>query len=240
MSTNTSGTLFLIPSALASGSEQAVTAPQVIEILRHVRCFFVENVRSARRFISALKAGVDIGSLEFYEWHKKSDFHSLDAPLKKLLAGTDFGIISEAGLPAVADPGAQIVAWAHRHGIAVRPLVGASSIFLTLMASGMNGQSFCFHGYLPIDKVQRSRKIKEIEQAARQGSAQIFMETPYRNNALLEAVLKQVQGDLHLCIGVNLTSTDEWVVTRSIKEWKQSMPDLHKKPAIFILGHLLR
>ncbi|GIV39555.1 MAG: S-adenosylmethionine-dependent methyltransferase [Thermonema sp.] len=236
MGTNTSGTLFLIPSALASGSEQAVTTPQVIEVLRHVRYFFVENVRSARRFISALKIGVDIGALEFYEWHKKSDFHSLDAPLKKLLAGTDFGVISEAGLPAVADPGAQIVAWAHRHGVVVRPLTGASSIFLTLMGSGLNGQAFCFHGYLPIDKGARARKLKEIEQAARQGAAQIFMETPYRNNALLEAVVKQVQPDLHLCIGVSLTSPDEWIFTQPVKSWKQNLPDLHKKPAIFILG----
>jgi 16S rRNA (cytidine1402-2'-O)-methyltransferase len=238
MSTNTSGTLFLIPSALASGSEQAVTTPQVVEVLRRVRCFFVENERSARRFISALKIGVDIGALELYEWHKRSDFQSLDAPLKKLLSGTDFGIISEAGLPAVADPGAQIVAWAHRHGVAVRPLTGASSIFLTLMASGLNGQSFCFHGYLPIEKEARSRKIREIEQAARQGSAQIFMETPYRNNALLDAILKQVEEDLQLCMGVNLTAADEWVFTQSVKKWKQSPPDLHKKPAIFILGKL--
>ncbi|NIK74097.1 16S rRNA (cytidine1402-2'-O)-methyltransferase [Thermonema lapsum] len=236
MSTNTSGTLFLIPSALASGSEQAVTTPQVVEVLRRVRCFFVENERSARRFISALKIGVDIGALELYEWHKRSDFQSLDAPLKKLLSGTDFGIISEAGLPAVADPGAQIVAWAHRHGVAVRPLTGASSIFLTLMASGLNGQSFCFHGYLPIEKEARSRKIREIEQAARQGNAQIFMETPYRNNALLDAILKQVEENLQLCIGVNLTAADEWVFTQSVKKWKQSPPDLHKKPAIFILG----
>ena len=152
------------------------------------------------------------------------------------MAGRDAGLMSEAGCPGVADPGADIVAEAHRRGIKVVPLVGPSSILLSLMASGFNGQSFTFHGYLPIDKAQRSKRIKELEgQAEKFGQTQLFIETPFRNNQLLDEVLKVCKPATRLCIACNLTATDEMVQTKTIAQWKKEQPDLHKRPVIFLL-----
>lgn len=236
MAKPSSGTLFLIPSGLSADRQHSITTPQVCEVLKQVRHLFVENIRSARRFIASLQLGVDIGSFEFFEYHKKIAFEALRPALDQLMGGTDFGLMSEAGLPAVADPGAQLVSWAHRHGICVRPLSGSSSIFLALMASGLNGQSFCFHGYLPIDKQERLRKLKQLEQAAQRQVTQIFIETPYRNQQLLESILQHVSTSLHLCIAANLTSAEEWVFTQPVGLWQKSPPNLHKQPSVFLLG----
>lgn len=228
-------TLFLIPTILAEGTQDHVISPQIREVISNLDVFFVENVRTARRFISSLKLGKIIDDLVFIELNKDTPESATAEELKKLKQNA--GVISEAGSPGVADPGAVAVHIAHQLGIRVVPLVGPSSILLALMASGMSGQSFAFHGYLPIDKVQRKKTIQALERDARQKQqTQLFMETPFRNNQMMEAVLETCMPDTLLCVACNVTDKEEFIRTLTVKKWRVNLPDLHKKPTIFLIG----
>lgn len=233
---NDSGiSLYLIPTILAEGTQNDVLSPQIKDAVQHLDVFFVENIRTARRFISSLKLGKVIDELTLIELNKDTPEAETVASLRNLSKSA--GILSEAGCPGVADPGAVAVRIAHELGIRVVPLVGPSSILLALMASGMSGQSFAFHGYLPIDKVQRKKLLQNLERNARQyQQTQIFMETPFRNNQLLEAVIEACSPDVALCIAANVTAPDELIRTMSVGKWKTKKPDLHKIPAIFLIG----
>lgn len=233
---NDSGiSLYLIPTILAEGTQNDVLSPQIRDAVQHLDVFFVENIRTARRFISSMKLGKVIDELTFIELNKDTPEIETVASLRTL--SKNAGVISEAGCPGVADPGAVAVRIAHELGIRVVPLVGPSSILLALMASGMSGQSFAFHGYLPIDKAQRKKALQSLERNARQyQQTQIFMETPFRNNQLLEAVIEACSPDLALCIAANVTAPDELIRTLPVGKWKAQKPDLHKIPAIFLIG----
>lgn len=237
MAETSQSTLFLLPTVLAPETTNSVLSPQIREIISRTDIFFVENLRTARRFISELKTGRKIDELTFFELHKDTPRSETQQQIRELLKlGKDAGILSEAGCPGIADPGAAAVGLAHEAGIRVTSLVGPSSIVLTLMGSGFNGQSFTFHGYLPIDKGERSKRIKELEKKAQSGQTQLFMETPYRNGALFDDLLRTCQPQTLLCLGSNLTAEDELLKTLSIKQWQQQKPDLHKKPTMFALG----
>ena len=204
--------------------------------IQEINVFIVENVRSARRFIKKVYPEKDIDNTIFYAFGKHDKLNLEEDFLPHILNGEDVGIISEAGLPCIADPGSEIVAYAHDFQIDVIPLVGPSSIFLALMASGLNGQNFVFHGYLPIDKKERERKIKQMESNSRkENQSQIFMETPYRNHQLLDAIIKNSSNKARLCIATNITLSSENIKTKTIEEWKNTKLDIHKKPTIFLL-----
>ncbi len=227
-------TLFLIPTILAPDTQETVLPLQIKAVVSELNVFFVEELRTARRFISSLKINKVIDDITFYELNKDTPHDQTLAQLKKLK--TDAGIISEAGCPGVADPGAVAVGFAHQLGHKVVPLVGPSSILMALMASGFNGQSFTFNGYLPIDKIARIKAMKDLEQIAKKKQqTQIFMETPFRNNQLLEDVLQNLNPETLLCIACNVTAEDEFIKTLRVKDWRKSKPDLHKKPTIFLL-----
>lgn len=233
---NDSGiSLYLIPTVLAEGTQDIVLTPQIKDTILDLQIFFVENIRTARRFISGLRLGKVIDEITFIQLDKDTPEADTAAAIKGLTRSA--GVISEAGVPGVADPGAVAVRFAHEAGIRVVPLVGPSSILLALMASGMSGQSFVFHGYLPIDKMQRKKTLQNLERNARQlQQTQIFMETPFRNNQLLDAVIESCSPDISLCIAANVTAADEFIRTMSVRKWKAQKPDLHKKPAIFLIG----
>jgi len=227
-------TLFLIPTILAPDTQETVLPPQIKAVVSELDIFFVEELRTARRFISSLKLNKIIDDITFYELNKDTPHDQTLAQLKKLKA--DAGIISEAGCPGVADPGAVAVGFAHQLGYKVVPLVGPSSILMALMASGFNGQSFTFNGYLPIDKQLRIKSLNDLEQIAKKKQqTQIFMETPFRNNQLLEDVLQNLNSETLLCIACNVTADDEFIKTLRVKDWQKTKPDLHKKPTIFLL-----
>jgi 16S rRNA (cytidine1402-2'-O)-methyltransferase len=230
------GILYLIPTVLAQDTAQQVLSPQVKEVLANTRHFFVENVRTTRRLISELKLGISIDSLQFYELNKDTPESQVKAYLQVLKEGADVGLLSEAGSPGIADPGALAVRLAHQEGIRVMPLAGPSAILMALMASGMNGQSFAFHGYLPIGKGERIKSIQKLEQEAlRKKQTQLFMETPFRNTQLLEDLLQHCQPSTLLCIASALTTPEELVKTLPIKDWRSQHPDLHKKPTVFLI-----
>ena len=227
--------LFLIPTVLAEDTSGTVLSPQIVDTVLNLDIFFVENIRTARRFISSLKLGKVIDELTFFELTKDTPLTETRQQLLNLTKNA--GIISEAGCPGVADPGAMAVKLAHEAGIKVVPLVGPSSILLALMASGMSGQSFTFHGYLPIDKVQRKKAIQQLERDAQmRNQTQIFMETPFRNNQLMEAVIETCQSDTSLCVASSITASDEFIKTLPVRQWRKEKPDLHKKPTIFLIG----
>jgi 16S rRNA (cytidine1402-2'-O)-methyltransferase len=226
--------VYLIPVPLSDDAATTIP-PAVSEAILQCDIFFTENVRTARRFFKKINSSIVIDN---YEW---APFSNGDEQAKKLFsdklkAGSTIGIVSEAGCPGIADPGQELVAIAQEKGVVVKPLVGPSSILLALMASGLNGQQFCFHGYLPIDSTERARKIKDLEaQSKRNGATQIFIETPYRNNQLLEAILQHALPSSRLCIAADLTAPSEFIATKTISDWKKEKPDLHKKPVIFCL-----
>jgi 16S rRNA (cytidine1402-2'-O)-methyltransferase len=231
----TFGTLYLIPVPLAENAAAKSFTPYLTETINQISEYIVENSKTARRFLK--EAGLQIPQSELIVHdYGKHNRENLAEFFTGLLKGKDVGLMSEAGCPGIADPGADIVAYAHQKGIKVVPLVGPSSIMLALMASGFNGQSFTFHGYLPIDKVQRSQKIKELENLAEKNNqTQLFIETPFRNNPMLEEILRSCKPQTKLCIACNLTADDEMVQTKSIAEWNKQVPELHKKPVIFLL-----
>ena len=231
-----SGKLYLIPSPLGDTSIETVIPQGTLDILRSLRFFIVEELRTARRYLS--KAGIEtpIEQLVFSELNEHTPETEVPALLKPLLAGNDAGMISEAGLPAVADPGANLVALAQRRNIEVIPLVGPSSMFLALMASGLNGQSFAFSGYLPVKAPERKQRIRQLEKrSVSERQTQLFMETPYRNNALLADLLLCCAPDTRLCIAANITMPDAFIRTMTIAQWKKTTVDIHKKPCIFLL-----
>jgi 16S rRNA (cytidine1402-2'-O)-methyltransferase len=230
------GKLFMIPTVLAENTAHWVISPQVQEVIANTKIFLVENPRSARRYISSLKLGITIEELQFEVLDKDTPPEQVSRLMMPLLNGADIGVISEAGCPGIADPGALAVAYAHQKGIQVVPISGPSSMFLALMGSGFSGQSFAFHGYLPIDKKERAAALKKLEQeSVREKRAQLFMETPFRNNQLLADALASLSPQTKLCIAKNLTATDELIQTKTIADWKNHPLDLHKIPTVFIL-----
>ncbi len=231
-----SGTLFLVPNTLGEYNADKVIPEGVLEVSRNLKHFIAENEKTARRYLKSIGTVHPLNDLEFFTLNKHTDSTELDSFLKPLLNGIDMGLISEAGLPAIADPGAQIVSRCHRKGIRVTPLNGPSSIILALIASGFNGQSFTFHGYLPIDRSERQKALKRIESAARSNQTQIFMETPFRNEKLLDQLIQSLQPDTLLCIARDITLDSERITTKPLKLWKKQRPSLHKRPCIFAIG----
>jgi len=236
MSTPAKGTLFLIPTVLAEDTAQQVICRQVAEVTAQLKYFLVENARTARRYIKSIAPSQTIEQLQITVIDKDSSDAELTAALKPLLAGQDAGVISEAGCPGVADPGAELVRLAHQHGVKVVPLVGPSAILMGLMASGFNGQSFAFHGYLPIEKRDRIGALKNLEkEMALKDQTQIFMETPYRNRQMVEDLLQHLNKDTKLCIAASITGPTEFIRTLRVADWKGKVPDLHKQPAVFLI-----
>lgn len=230
------GSLFLIPTVLAEGTAHSVISPQIKEIIPRLDYFMVENIRTARRFISSLKLGINIDALVFAELDKSTSPREVESLMGPLMLGKDVGLMSEAGCPGIADPGSLSVAYAHRKGIRVCPLSGPSSMFLALMGSGFNGQSFAFHGYLPIQKKEKVQALKALEAESRKlNRTQIFMETPFRNLQLFEDCVESLHPDSLLCIARNLTAPDESILSKPISLWKKEKPELHKVPAVFVL-----
>lgn len=233
---NNKGKLFLIPNVLAENTANQVISPQVREVVKNTKYYLVEDLRTARRYISSLKLGITIDELKLEILDKKTKEYQVKDLMKPILLGDDMGIISEAGCPGIADPGAAAVAFAHQKRIQVIPLAGPSSMFLALMASGFNGQSFAFLGYLPIDKKARVETIRQIENdSAKYSRTQIIMETPFRNNHLLEDLISTLSPDTRLCIAKNITGKDELIQSKTVAEWKKSTIDLHKIPTVFII-----
>ncbi len=228
--------LYLIPCTLGDTPVETVLPEYNKAIVQGIRHFIVEDVRSARRFLKKVDREIDIDALTFYALNKHTSPEAISGYLKPLEAGEPMGVISEAGCPAVADPGADVVAIAQRRGLKVVPLVGPSSIILSVMASGFNGQSFAFHGYLPIEPGERAKRLKFLEQRAyTEHQTQLFIETPYRNNKMVEDILHNCRPQTRLCIAANITCEGEYIRTRTVKEWQGRVPDLSKIPCIFLI-----
>lgn len=232
------GTLFLIPVPLSEDAAAGSYTPFLVDTINELSEYIVENEKTARKFLkqAGLKRPQSELLIHDYGKHVRDKIDTADF-FTGLMAGKDVGLMSEAGCPGVADPGAGIVAEAHRRGIKVVPLVGPSSILLALMASGFSGQSFTFHGYLPIDKKELVHSINALENASkRDRSTQIFMETPFRNQKMLENLLQHLHPETLLCIAKNITATDELIQTKRVQDWKKNLPDLHKIPTVFLLS----
>ena len=228
--------LYLIPVTLGDTSIEKVLPSYNKEIILGIKHFIVEDVRSARRFLKKVARSINIDELSFYTLNKHTSAEEISGYLKPLLGGESMGVISEAGCPAVADPGADVVAIAQRKNLKVVPLVGPSSIILSVMGSGFNGQSFAFHGYLPIDPSERIKRIKVLEQRIySENQTQLFIETPYRNNKMMEDIVKNCRPQTKLCIAANITCEDEYIKTKTVKEWQGKLPDLSKIPCIFLI-----
>jgi 16S rRNA (cytidine1402-2'-O)-methyltransferase len=230
-----SGTLFLIPVTLGSDDPSMVIPQGVLEITLTLRYFIVEEIRSARRFLRSIDKAFPIDESVFYILNEHTNSSELKKMLEEVIEGKDCGLLSEAGLPGIADPGSDLISIAHASGVKVKPLSGPSSVILALISAGMNGQAFTFNGYLPIKPGERVAKIKEIEARSLNGITQIFMETPYRNMKLFNDLLTNCRGTTRLCIAAGITLPDEFIVTKSIAEWKTGIPDIDRIPSIFIL-----
>ncbi|KAA9331519.1 SAM-dependent methyltransferase [Hymenobacter busanensis] len=231
-------TLYLIPTVLADDTAAQVLPAQVAERVAALSCFLVENARTARRFIKQVAPAQVIEELRISVIDKDSTEAEVRTALQTAAKqGLDVGVLSEAGCPGIADPGAALAREAHRLGMRVVPLVGPSSLLLALMGSGLNGQSFAFHGYLPIERAKRAAAIKQLERTAvQQRQTQLFIETPYRNGQLLEDLLANLQPTTRLCIAANLTASDEFLRTDTVAGWRGKLPELHKQPAVFLIG----
>jgi 16S rRNA (cytidine1402-2'-O)-methyltransferase len=227
------GKLYLIPVALGGDDVASLIPPATLDAVRKLRTFAAENAKSARGFLKAIGHPVPLQQIALHQFDEHA--HDVEPVLALLLAGEDCGLMSEAGCPAVADPGAPLVQRAHDAGIVVVPLVGPSSILLALMASGMNGQRFAFHGYLPVDRFERARRLRELEARASR-ETQIFIETPYRNAAMLQALLEHCRADTLLCIAADLTLPAETVITRSIALWQKKPPAVDRRLVVFLLS----
>jgi len=231
------GTLFLIPVTLGDSPVQNVIPNYVLELIGQLDHFIVEDLRSARRYLKRAGMKKAIDNLSFYLLNEHTKDSDMEELLSVLTAGNDAGLLSEAGVPAVADPGSGLVVLAHRYGIRVVPLAGPSSILMALMASGMNGQSFRFHGYLPVKKPQRVSSLRKIEKIALEtGETQIFMETPYRNMNILENITATCKDNTMLCIAADISLANETIKTKTIREWRGKLPDIHKRPAVILLS----
>ncbi|MBR4065341.1 MAG: SAM-dependent methyltransferase [Bacteroidaceae bacterium] len=228
--------LYLLPVTLGDTPLDNVLPRYNKEVIMGIRHFIVEDVRSARRFLRSVDSQFDIDGSQFFELNKHTAPEVVAGFLKPLQEGKPMGVISEAGCPAVADPGADVVAIAQRKGLKVVPLVGPSSIILSVMASGFNGQSFAFNGYLPIKPEERAKRLHQLEQRIyNENQTQLFIETPYRNGKMIDDILKNCRPQTRLCIAANLTCEGEYVCTRTVKEWKGKVPELSKIPCIFLL-----
>ncbi len=228
--------LYLLPVTLGDTDLDAVLPVYNREVILQITHFIVEDIRSARRFLKKVNREIDIDSLTFYPLNKHTSPQDIFGYLTPLQKGISMGVISEAGCPAVADPGADVVAIAQQKGLRVVPLVGPSSIILSVMASGFNGQSFAFHGYLPIEPAERSKRLKQLEQRAyAEDQTQLFIETPYRNNKMAEEILSACRPHTRLCIAANITCEGEYIRTCTVKEWRGKLPDLSKIPCIFLI-----
>ncbi len=231
------GTLYLVPNTLGNPDTSATIPGGITEIVNGISLFIVENLRNARRYLKSLNREINIDSLTFFELNEHTPAAEIPGFLNQVEKGADAAVISEAGVPGVADPGAAVVRVAHEKGIRVIPLTGPSSILLALMASGLNGQSFCFHGYLPVKRPERIKKIREIEQSVLSlGETQLFIEAPYRNDALLADILECCSNSTLLCIAADITLESEFIFTRTVEAWKKKKPVLHKRPVLFLIG----
>lgn len=229
--------LFLIPTTLGDTSIERVLPPDLMQIISSIPVFIVENLRTARRFLKKVNPAIVIDDLTFFELNQHTDKNEISRFLEPNRHGFDIGIISEAGCPGIADPGAEVVKIAHIRNIQVVPLVGPSSILLALMASGMSGQNFAFNGYLPIRNPEKSLQIKLLEKRMQtEGQTQIFIETPYRNVQLLDELLKNCDPATMLCIAVDITLYTEFILSKPVSYWKTNIPDIQKRPAIFMIG----
>jgi 16S rRNA (cytidine1402-2'-O)-methyltransferase len=232
------GILYLIPNHLGGGVDKSATA-EMQRIIISMQHFVVEEIKSARRWLRGLGYAGNFEDIQFILLNEHKSNRDIPEALALLLSGNNVGLISEAGLPCVADPGGDLVAMCHHNKIRVVPLTGPSSIFLTLMASGMNGQSFAFNGYLPKEAKERERKIKQLEQLSLQGQTQLFMDAPYRNDQVLQALCAICRPDTALCIATEITTDQEQISTKSIDEWKRHPPALHKRTVMFCMGKML-
>lgn len=233
-----SGVLYLLPNTLGNPDINRSIPPVIPELAREIKIYIVENLRNARRYLKSLDRDIDIDKLTFYELNEHTAEEEIPGFLEDVLRESDAAILSDAGLPGVADPGARVVAMAHEKGIRVVPLTGPSSILLSLMASGLNGQAFTFHGYLPVKNPERIRKIKDLDQLVKRSRVtQIFIETPYRNDGLLSDIINTCDNSTRLCIAADITMHTEYIQTKAIAAWKkEERPSLHKRPVIFLLG----
>ena len=230
------GKLYLIPTTLGDTAPLEVMPGMVQKIVDDLDEFVVENEKTARRFIKQLCKDKSQPSLILHPLNKHTDSSEIPAYLDSCLTGKSVGLMSEAGVPGIADPGAEVVRLAHEKGIQVVPLVGPSSILMAMMSSGMNGQNFAFNGYLPIDQKEKRQELKRLENISRDhGQSQLFIETPYRNNKLIEELCSTLNPATRLCIACDITLSSEFIVTKPISVWKTKQPDIHKKPALFII-----
>jgi len=231
------GTLYMIPTTLGKTPSNNSLPEHTLQIIRTLDTLAVENIQSAVKFLRWVGDTVPEYKIDFYPLNKKTPEHEIFSFLKPLKAGRNMGVLSEVGAPGIADPGAKLVKMAHKNGIRVIPLIGPSSVLLAMMASGFNGQSFSFHGYLPIDAKQRKQIIIQLEgESRRHDRSQIFMEAPYRNNEIVKTILESCSPETRLCIATDITLESEFIVSKEVGEWqKGKVPDLHKRPSIFIL-----
>ena len=230
--------LYLIPVSLGDAPLSRVLPAWNASVVGEIRCFIVENVRSARRFLRQMDPAFPIDDCTFMEMGKHANERLFGNYLEPLRRGQSVGVISEAGCPAVADPGALVVELAQRQGLRVVPLVGPSSMIMAVMSSGLNGQSFAFNGYLPVEPADRAKRLKALEARAwQEGQTQLFIETPFRNRKMFDALVETLRPQTRLCIAAGITTPDEWIRTKSVQEWRQTaLPDLSKTPAIFLIG----
>ena len=230
------GKLYLIPVPLAEGVPIGIVSPRVKTLVAGINVFVVENTKTARQWLKWYEHPIEMRQLSVIELKEVNGRKALSAYLAPLMEGKNIGVMSEAGCPGIADPGANLVREAHRLGIRVVPLIGPSSILLALMASGLNGQRFCFHGYLPVDRIERAKAITALEQRShRDRETQIFIETPYRNGAMIEALVTTCSSETLLCLAADMTAESEQIATRTIGEWRKQLPNLDKRPTVFLL-----
>jgi len=230
------GKLYLIPTGLGDNAPLEVLPISVKKIIEHIDTYIVENEKAARKFIKTISSGKSQASLNLFSLNKFTDPLEIPSFLEECLAGNSIGLLSDAGCPGVADPGAEVVKIAHQKHIQVIPLVGPSSILLAMMSSGMNGQNFAFNGYLPIDKSERKSKLKQLEKRSfEEQQSQLFIETPYRNNSILEDLSTVLHPETRVCVACDLTLPSEYIKTQTAKDWKFSKMDFHKRPALFII-----
>ena len=231
-----SGVLYLIPSLLGPEGLPAAMPPQVLDTIRALTHFVAESAKSARQFLKQVGMPRPLAQLAIAELSEHTRTERIPELLVPLRGGHDVGLLSEAGCPSIADPGAELVAAAHREGLRVAPLVGPSSLLLALMGCGLNGQRFCFHGYLPVQRAAREQTIRQIEsESAARGATQLFIEAPYRNNQLVAALLATLRPMTRLCLAVDLMQPTEAIATRTVQSWKANVPNLDRRPTVFLL-----
>ena len=231
------GILHLIPKDIRDDSGSGFVTPIVYDLMSEIKIWAVENIKTSRRYLKKIIPEIIIDELAFYEVSKRTDYRDNEKIISELKTGNDVGLMSEAGLPGIADPGNTLIILCHDLGIEVVPHAGPSSILMALISSGLNGQKFCFSGYLPVNEGERKKSLRKLEKDSRENSSsQIFMETPYRNNSVFKSVLESLKSDTWFCIACDIDSKDQFIKTIRISEWKKSkIPDLHKRPTVFIL-----